>query len=569
MKLKLSLLLGLGLSLWGQTPYTAIMDTLTPAADGEAVTGSINVSWTEFTYAAATIAQSPTGGATYSVVAGAVDIPLAPTDHSAAPVTYTVKATIGGRAVTTYWSVPTLPSGQCASSSYCTVKEVTVAFPAGPSTVVNPSQISTGSSTPGQVLCNVSGIIGFCSTASGAWGSITGMLDAQADLLAALNAKLGVDANAVSATALAALPSACASGYAPQGVDTGGNALDCQAVGTGGSLPSFNVTTTTTVITLAAGTVHTAANGDSQVGPYTITNSGADTASGAFQVAGATATNAGQCWYSGITLSKWTITFPGSTCINGSPLSATAACVVSISVVSGAVQAAPSQYPCVSVPVITQGSGITVTQGTNVACNAATTSSPGCIEPDGTTCTTSGGVLTCGGGGSSSYQTRADVVFGYSGGGLGILQPGAATNLALAWNSAGNVGIGTNSPNQKLVVAGNIYATGTITPNSDRNQKTDFASVDPATVLAKVAALPIQEWRFKAEQTAVRHIGPMAQDFRAAFGLGEVPTAIATVDADGVALAAIQGLNQKLEETRAENADLKARLEKLEQLRHR
>ena len=158
------------------------------------------------------------------------------------------------------------------------------------------------------------------------------------------------------------------------------------------------------------------------------------------------------------------------------------------------------------------------------------------------------------------------VVFGYSGGGLGILQPGAATNLALAWNSAGNVGIGTNSPNQKLVVAGNIYATGTITPNSDRNQKTDFASVDPATVLAKVAALPIQEWRFKAEQTAVRHIGPMAQDFRAAFGLGEVPTAIATVDADGVALAAIQGLNQKLEETRAENADLKARLEKLEQL---
>ena len=410
MKLKLSLLLGLGLSLWGQTPYTAIMDTLTPAADGKAVTGSINVSWTEFTYAAATIAQSPTGGATYSVVAGAVDIPLAPTDHSAAPVTYTVKATIGGRAVTTYWSVPTLPSGQCASSSYCTVKEVTVAFPAGPSTVVNPSQISTGSSTPGQVLCNVSGIIGFCSTASGAWGSITGMLDAQADLLAALNAKLGVDANAVSATALAALPSACASGYAPQGVDTGGNALDCQAVGTGGSLPSFNVTTTTTVITLAAGTVHTAANGDSQVGPYTITNSGADTASGAFQVAGATATNAGQCWYSGITLSKWTITFPGSTCINGSPLSATAACVVSISVVSGAVQAAPSQYPCVSVPVITQGSGITVTQGTNVACNAATTSSPGCIEPDGTTCTTSGGVLTCGGGGSSSYQTRADVV---------------------------------------------------------------------------------------------------------------------------------------------------------------
>ena len=85
-------------------------------------------------------------------------------------------------------------------------------------------------------------------------------------------------------------------------------------------------------------------------------------------------------------------------------------------------------------------------------------------------------------------------------------------------------------------------------------------------MLAKVAELPIQQWRFKAEDASVKHVGPMAQDFRAAFGLGEIPTAIATVDADGVALAAIQGLNQKLEETRAENAALKARLDKLERL---
>ena len=44
-----------------------------------------------------------------------------------------------------------------------------------------------------------------------------------------------------------------------------------------------------------------------------------------------------------------------------------------------------------------------------------------------------------------------------------------------------------------------------------------------------------------------RHIGPVAQDFHAAFGLGTHETAIATVDADGVALAAIQGLNEKVE----------------------
>jgi len=40
----------------------------------------------------------------------------------------------------------------------------------------------------------------------------------------------------------------------------------------------------------------------------------------------------------------------------------------------------------------------------------------------------------------------------------------------------------------------------------------------------------------------------MARDFHAAFGLGESEKRINTVDADGVALAAIQGLNQKLEE---------------------
>ena len=85
-------------------------------------------------------------------------------------------------------------------------------------------------------------------------------------------------------------------------------------------------------------------------------------------------------------------------------------------------------------------------------------------------------------------------------------------------------------------------------------------------VLAKVVALPLSTWNYKSQDAAIRHIGPMAQDFKAAFSVGETDTGISTVDADGVALAAIQGLNQKLAETRAENAELRARLEKLEQL---
>lgn len=89
-------------------------------------------------------------------------------------------------------------------------------------------------------------------------------------------------------------------------------------------------------------------------------------------------------------------------------------------------------------------------------------------------------------------------------------------------------------------------------------------------VLAKVAALPITQWKYKIEPDAVKHIGPVAQDFHAAFGLGDNDRTIGTVDESGVALAAIQGLNQKVDEQLkakdAEIRDLKARLEKLEQV---
>jgi hypothetical protein len=106
-------------------------------------------------------------------------------------------------------------------------------------------------------------------------------------------------------------------------------------------------------------------------------------------------------------------------------------------------------------------------------------------------------------------------------------------------------------------------------PTSDRNAKENFAPVCPQEMLAKVAALPITRWNFKGDE-ATPHVGPMAQDFHAAFGLGSDDKHIATVDADGVALAAIQGLNQKLTEELqrrdAENAELRERLAALEQL---
>jgi hypothetical protein len=78
---------------------------------------------------------------------------------------------------------------------------------------------------------------------------------------------------------------------------------------------------------------------------------------------------------------------------------------------------------------------------------------------------------------------------------------------------------------------------------SDRASKRNIDSVDPLDVLKKLAAVPIATWNWSAQGEGIRHMGPMAQDFRAAFGLGESEKAISTVDADGVALAAIQGLH--------------------------
>jgi len=115
-----------------------------------------------------------------------------------------------------------------------------------------------------------------------------------------------------------------------------------------------------------------------------------------------------------------------------------------------------------------------------------------------------------------------------------------------------------------ITYTGDAYAHS-FNNTSDRNAKENFSDVSPKEVLDKVAALPITRWNFK-EDKAVEHLGPMAQDFRAAFGLGTDDKHIATVDEEGVALAAIQGLNQKLEQKDAEIMDLKTRLEKLEQL---
>ena len=107
---------------------------------------------------------------------------------------------------------------------------------------------------------------------------------------------------------------------------------------------------------------------------------------------------------------------------------------------------------------------------------------------------------------------------------------------------------------------------------SDREAKANFSSVDSQAILARLAALPIATWNYKAQPDSVRHMGPMAQDFSTAFGLGEDDRHISTVDAQGVALAAIQALYQTVTDLKKDLGDkdrqiveLRSRLAQLEQ----
>ena len=128
-------------------------------------------------------------------------------------------------------------------------------------------------------------------------------------------------------------------------------------------------------------------------------------------------------------------------------------------------------------------------------------------------------------------------------------------------------GSGTRWVHMGDVISGQTIATwtgasltdGGIWMNaSDVASKADFLPVDRKEILSRVAQLPIHTWRYKAEDPEIRHLGPVAQDFRAAFGLGTDDKHIGTLDAEGVALAAIQALHDELQERDREIVRLKA-----------
>ena len=93
---------------------------------------------------------------------------------------------------------------------------------------------------------------------------------------------------------------------------------------------------------------------------------------------------------------------------------------------------------------------------------------------------------------------------------------------------------------------------------SSREIKTDFAPIEPAEILNKLVELPVLSWRFKKGAQDSIHLGPVAEDFFSAFGLGSDEKHISSSDTTGVAFAAIQALNAQVESVQQQNQRLKA-----------
>ena len=85
---------------------------------------------------------------------------------------------------------------------------------------------------------------------------------------------------------------------------------------------------------------------------------------------------------------------------------------------------------------------------------------------------------------------------------------------------------------------------------SDRNYKENLTQIDEKQILDRLSQVPVTEWNLISQDPSIRHIGPMAQDFYSAVGVGGNDRYISTSDADGVAFAAIQGLYKMLQEER-------------------
>lgn len=122
---------------------------------------------------------------------------------------------------------------------------------------------------------------------------------------------------------------------------------------------------------------------------------------------------------------------------------------------------------------------------------------------------------------------------------------------------------GSGQVEMEVFNSGNVTIAGSLTQNSDVNQKTNIESIDQYSILQRITEMPISQWQYK-DTLGENHIGPMAQDFYAAFGLGQSETGLSSIDTAGVALAAIKALASENNDLRQQIQSQADRLEELE-----
>ncbi|MDW8120668.1 MAG: tail fiber domain-containing protein, partial [Chloroflexota bacterium] len=160
---------------------------------------------------------------------------------------------------------------------------------------------------------------------------------------------------------------------------------------------------------------------------------------------------------------------------------------------------------------------------------------------------------------------------------------------SFVWGDATDADVASSAPNQTTfrstggfrIFTNTALSTGVQVPAggnswasiSDRALKDNLTPVDGQDVLRRLLGVPVYTYTLKSQDPSVKHMGPVAQDFARAFGLGEDERYIGSANADGVLMAALQGLALRLQEREAELARqkeemdaLKARLGTLEAL---
>jgi hypothetical protein len=150
--------------------------------------------------------------------------------------------------------------------------------------------------------------------------------------------------------------------------------------------------------------------------------------------------------------------------------------------------------------------------------------------------------------------------------GVDAVQMGSVTDHAVEFTVNG-------AALMRLDTSGNLTIEGALTEASDAQLKENWGPVDGEAILTSIGELPISTWNYKADDDALRHMGPTAQDFHRSFGLGADERHIAPLDANGVALVGVQELYRltlaqqaQIEQLQADNQALQERLDALDLL---